>query len=90
VPEFIFGKEPNHFLTSCGSLLPKPGKVLAIADGEGRMASRAKKMAGRPSNSGAPRLVILQGYTSKVAEAKYLISARSTFDGGSPGKEKST
>jgi ubiquinone/menaquinone biosynthesis C-methylase UbiE len=35
-PEYIFGKEPNHFLVSCRSLLPKSGKVLAVADGEGR------------------------------------------------------
>ena len=36
VPDFIFGKEPNHFLISCRNLLPKSGKALAIADGEGR------------------------------------------------------
>ena len=36
VPDFIFGKEPNHFLMSCKNLLPKSGKALAIADGEGR------------------------------------------------------
>jgi SAM-dependent methyltransferase len=36
VPDFIFGKEPNHFLKSCRNLLPKSGKALAIADGEGR------------------------------------------------------
>lgn len=36
VPDFIFGKEPNHFLMSCRNLLPKSGKALAIADGEGR------------------------------------------------------
>ena len=36
VPDFIFGKEPNHFLSSCRNLLPKSGKALAIADGEGR------------------------------------------------------
>jgi SAM-dependent methyltransferase len=35
-PEFIFGKEPNYFLESCKPLLPKSGKALAIADGEGR------------------------------------------------------
>jgi SAM-dependent methyltransferase len=35
-PEFIFGKEPNYFLESCKLLLPKSGKALAIADGEGR------------------------------------------------------
>ena len=36
VPDFIFGKEPNHFLMSCRNLLPGSGKALAIADGEGR------------------------------------------------------
>lgn len=36
VPEYIFGKEPNYFLASCQSLLPKSGRVLMIADGEGR------------------------------------------------------
>ncbi len=35
-PDFIFGKEPNHFLASCKMLLPRYGKALAIADGEGR------------------------------------------------------
>lgn len=35
-PDYIFGKEPNYFLASCQTLLPKSGKVLAVADGEGR------------------------------------------------------
>ncbi|HWK86366.1 MAG TPA: class I SAM-dependent methyltransferase [Xanthobacteraceae bacterium] len=34
--EFRFGKEPNEFLVRCKPLLPKHGKVLAVADGEGR------------------------------------------------------
>jgi ubiquinone/menaquinone biosynthesis C-methylase UbiE len=34
--EFRFGKTPNEFLVSCKPLLPKHGKVLAVADGEGR------------------------------------------------------
>ncbi|MBC7577011.1 MAG: class I SAM-dependent methyltransferase [Tardiphaga sp.] len=34
--DFIFGKQPNHFLASCRPLLPGSGKALAIADGEGR------------------------------------------------------
>ena len=34
--DFIFGKQPNHFLASCKMLLPGSGKALAIADGEGR------------------------------------------------------
>ncbi|MBV1702455.1 MAG: class I SAM-dependent methyltransferase [Hyphomicrobiales bacterium] len=34
--EYVFGREPNHFLASCASLLPKSGRALAIADGEGR------------------------------------------------------
>lgn len=35
-PDYIFGKEPNYFLASCKSLLPKSGTALAVADGEGR------------------------------------------------------
>ena len=35
-PEYIFGTQPNYFLASCKALLPKSGKALAIADGEGR------------------------------------------------------
>lgn len=34
--EFRFGKEPNEFLVRCKPLLPKTGKALAVADGEGR------------------------------------------------------
>lgn len=34
--DFIFGKQPNHFLASCKPLLPGSGRALAIADGEGR------------------------------------------------------
>ena len=36
VPEYIFGTEPNAFLRAHKHLLPKQGRVLAIADGEGR------------------------------------------------------
>lgn len=36
VPEYAFGKEPNYFLASCKSLLPRAGRALAVADGEGR------------------------------------------------------
>jgi SAM-dependent methyltransferase len=35
-PGYRFGKEPNEFLLRCQPLLPKSGKVLAVADGEGR------------------------------------------------------
>jgi 2-polyprenyl-3-methyl-5-hydroxy-6-metoxy-1,4-benzoquinol methylase len=35
-PEFAFGKQPNYFLAACAALLPKSGRVLAVADGEGR------------------------------------------------------
>jgi SAM-dependent methyltransferase len=35
-PEYVFGTEPNAFLKSQASVLPKTGKALAIADGEGR------------------------------------------------------
>ncbi len=36
VPDYIFGKNPNYFIASCKDLLPKSGKALAVADGEGR------------------------------------------------------
>jgi SAM-dependent methyltransferase len=36
VPEYIFGKAPNYFLESNKALLPKSGRALAVADGEGR------------------------------------------------------
>ena len=36
VPDYVFGTEPNYFLASCKTLLPRSGKVLALADGEGR------------------------------------------------------
>jgi len=36
VPEYAFGKDPNYFLASCKPLLPPSGRVLAVADGEGR------------------------------------------------------
>jgi SAM-dependent methyltransferase len=35
-PDYTFGKEPNEFLVRCRPLLPRTGKVLAVADGEGR------------------------------------------------------
>jgi SAM-dependent methyltransferase len=35
-PEYVFGTEPNAFLKSQAGVLPKIGKALAIADGEGR------------------------------------------------------
>ncbi|MBO9587118.1 cyclopropane-fatty-acyl-phospholipid synthase family protein [Devosia sp.] len=34
--EYVFGEAPNAFLAAQGHLLPKSGKALAIADGEGR------------------------------------------------------
>lgn len=35
-PEYAFGREPNYFLKSCERLLPRSGRALAVADGEGR------------------------------------------------------
>lgn len=35
-PEYEFGTAPNEFLARCKPLLPKTGKALAVADGEGR------------------------------------------------------
>lgn len=34
--EYVFGEAPNAFLARQQALLPKPGKALAVADGEGR------------------------------------------------------
>jgi SAM-dependent methyltransferase len=34
--DYAFGKAPNYFLASCRPLLPKSGRALAVADGEGR------------------------------------------------------
>ncbi|MBO6555571.1 MAG: class I SAM-dependent methyltransferase [Pseudomonadales bacterium] len=34
--EYIFGKEPNDFLKSVAAQIPEGGKVLCLADGEGR------------------------------------------------------
>jgi SAM-dependent methyltransferase len=34
--DYAFGKEPNYFLVSCRPLLPRSGKALTVADGEGR------------------------------------------------------
>jgi SAM-dependent methyltransferase len=36
VPEYVFGTEANAFLRAHRHLLPKQGRALAIADGEGR------------------------------------------------------
>ncbi len=33
---YLFGTEPNTFLVSCRDLIPTGGRVLCIADGEGR------------------------------------------------------
>jgi cyclopropane fatty-acyl-phospholipid synthase-like methyltransferase len=35
-PEYQFGTEPNAFLAAQKALLPKAGRALAVADGEGR------------------------------------------------------
>jgi SAM-dependent methyltransferase len=34
--EYAFGKAPNYFLESCKPRLPRSGRALAVADGEGR------------------------------------------------------
>jgi SAM-dependent methyltransferase len=34
--DYAFGKAPNYFLAGCKDLLPKSGRALAVADGEGR------------------------------------------------------
>ena len=35
-PEYLFGTEPNAFLAAQKAVLPKSGRALAVADGEGR------------------------------------------------------
>jgi len=35
-PGYAFGRESNYFLAACRHLLPKSGRALAVADGEGR------------------------------------------------------
>ena len=35
-PEYAFGKAPNYFLAACKAMLPRSGRALAVADGEGR------------------------------------------------------
>jgi len=35
-PDYRFGKAPNEFLVRCKPLLPRSGRALAVADGEGR------------------------------------------------------
>lgn len=35
-PDFLFGEAPNAFLARQGGVLPASGRVLAVADGEGR------------------------------------------------------
>jgi SAM-dependent methyltransferase len=34
--DYEFGKAPNEFLAGCKALLPKSGRALSVADGEGR------------------------------------------------------
>lgn len=34
--DYAFGREPNYFLKSCKPLLPRSGRALAVADGDGR------------------------------------------------------
>ena len=36
VPDYIFGEKPNAFLASQQHILPASGRVLSVADGEGR------------------------------------------------------
>lgn len=34
--DYLFGTTPNEFLAACRDLLPRTGRALAVADGEGR------------------------------------------------------
>lgn len=35
-PDYVYGTEPNHFLVASREKLPRSGRVLCVADGEGR------------------------------------------------------
>ena len=35
-PDYVYGTEPNHFLVAARERLPETGRVLCVADGEGR------------------------------------------------------
>lgn len=35
-PNYVYGVEPNHFVVSAKERIPKGGRVLCVADGEGR------------------------------------------------------
>ncbi len=35
-PDYVYGTEPNHFLVASRGKLPRSGRVLCVADGEGR------------------------------------------------------
>ena len=37
LPEYAFGKDPNYFLASCKTLLPKSGRVVTIAEAHLRL-----------------------------------------------------
>lgn len=37
-PEFAYGQQPNDFLVACLSAIPNNGKVLCLAEGQGRNA----------------------------------------------------
>ena len=42
--EFYYGKEPNDFLKLCANKIPSKGKVLCLAEGEGRNAVYLAKL----------------------------------------------
>ena len=44
VPEYAFGKDPNYFLASCKTLLPKSGRVLGH---RGRRGTQRRRLAKR-------------------------------------------
>ena len=54
-PEYVYGTEPNDLLREQASLLPLPGPILSLAEGEGRnavfLASRGYRVTAMDSSA---------------------------------------
>src|SRR6516162_1868299 len=73
-PDYAFGKEPNYFLKSCQKLLPRPGRVLAVADGEGRngvwLAQQGLKVVSLDFSPTAQKKARARGRTASRADLR--------------------
>jgi SAM-dependent methyltransferase len=75
--DYVFGEAPNHFLVASADFLPKQGRVLAVADGEGRngvwLASRGLDVTSLDfspaAQAKARRLAQKRGVTMEIIEA---------------------